>query len=221
MKGKWLQDVETYVQGALGLTMHFSPALEAKQWPLHVAQAYEARHCRLLTGDFMALRVREDAGSPSTLRKHADWIQQRTGLRSLFVFDRLSAYQRRSLIDGKLPFVCPGNQLFLPDLGIDLREHLASPRMKITRLTPAAQVLVLACVHRKISPNDPFTGVALAGRFGYTKMTMARALDQLRERQWIETEGSRQFSRHRFILGGRELWDQARPLLQSPVTKRL
>src|SRR5690606_34272397 len=121
----------------------------------------------------------------------------------------------------KLPFLCPGNQLYLPDLGIDLREQVKAPLEKVTRLAPATQVLVLACLHRKIVPHDSFTGVELGAKFGYTKMTMARALDELRQFQWVETEGNRQTSRHRFVIGGQKLWEQARPRLRSPVTKRL
>lgn len=221
MNEKWLHETQAYVETTLGLVTHFSPAPESDQWPLHLTEAYHVRRLRLLTDEFLALHVREASATPSALAKHADWIRQRTGLRSLFVFDSLAHYQRRRLIETKLPFLCPGNQLYLPDLGIDLREQVKAPVEKVTRLAPAAQVLVLACLHRKIVPHDSFTGVELGAKFDYTKMTMARAVDDLRQLQWIETEGSRQSSRHRFVIGGRELWDQARPHLRSPVTKRL
>lgn len=221
MREKWLRDAATYVQATLGLAPHFVPAPEAASWPLHLTEAYEARRCRLLSGEFLALHVRDTSAAPAAIAKHAEWIRQRTGLRSLFIFDSLAPYQRRRLIEAKLPFLCPGNQLYLPDLGIDLREHVKAPPEKITHLAPAAQVLVLACLHHKIAPSESFTGVELGARFGYTKMTMARAMDHLRQLEWVETEGNRQFSRHRFVLCGRDLWEKARPRLRSPVTKRV
>jgi DNA-binding MarR family transcriptional regulator len=221
MNDKWLSKAESYLATALGLTPHFSFFPEAEGWPLHLTEAYEARRCELLGVSFLALHVRDAGAAPATIEKHAEWLRQRTGLRSLFVFDGLAAYQRRSLIEAKISFLCPGNQLYLPDLGIDLREHLKPAPNKAAKLTPAAQVLVLACLHRKIPLGVTFTGTALGTEFGYAKMTMTRALDELRQLRWVETEGNRQFSQHRFVLGGRELWDQARPRMRSPVIKRL
>lgn len=221
MREKWQKLIEAYIFDRLGLDFQFSPAADANKWPLHLTEACEAARCRVLGQEFWALHVREISAGPATLAKHAEWLKQRTGLRSLFAFDEMNSYQRKSLIQAKLPFVCPGNQLYLPDLGLDLREQLTAASVKVTKLTPAAQVLVLACLHHKIAPGETFTGVSLGHRFGYTKMTMARALDELRVHQWIETEGNRQTSQHRFTLAGRELWEKARPLLRSPVTERL
>ncbi len=216
MREKWQKNVESYLRNSLGISLRFLPAPEAKQWPLHIAEAYEVARCEILAHTFLVLRVRDDATGPATLAKHADWLRQRTGLRSLFILDGISSYQRKSLIEAKLPFVCPGNQLYLPELGLDLREHMTAVPAKASKLAPAAQVLVLACLHRKIIPDETFTGVSLGVRFGYTKMTIARALDELRARQWIETEGH---GRHRFAIVGRELWEKTRPLMRTPVTK--
>jgi len=218
---KWTTKTEAYLATTLGLAARFSSAPEAERWPLYLTEAYDARRCDISGRSFFALHVRAVEFTPETFAKHADWILQRTSLRSLFIFDALALRQRRRLIEAKIPFLCPDNQLYLPDLGLDLREQVKAPPKKVTQLAPAAQVLLLACLHRKIVPGEPFTGVSLGAKFGYTKMTMARALDELRQFHWVETEGNRQSSQHRFVLSGRELWEQARPRLRSPVTKRL
>jgi hypothetical protein len=220
LKEKWLTQTEAYLTTTLGLAVRFSSAPEAERWPLHLTEAYQIRRCDVAGVSILALHVREGEVAPAALAKHADWIVQRTGLRSLFVLDTLALRQRRRLIEARIPFLCPGNQLYLPDLGLDLREQVKALPKKVTQLAPAAQVLVLACLHRRIVEGESFTGAALGIKFGYTKMTMARALEELRQLQWVETEGNRQFSQHRFVLAGRELWGKARPRLRSPVTKR-
>lgn len=221
MSEKWITKVGDYLATTLGLAARFSTTAETERWPLYLAEAYDVRRCDLAGSTFLALHLRQTEFTPHTFAKHADWILERTGLRSLFIFDALALRQRRRLIEAKIPFVCPGNQLYLPDLGLDLQEQVKTAPQKVTHLAPAAQVLVLACLHRKITPGEPFTGVSLGVTFGYTKMTMARALHELRQLQWVETEGNRQSSRHRFVVASQDLWAQARPRLRSPVTKRL
>ena len=41
----------------------------------------------------------------------------------VYVTGALASYERKRLIEQKVPFMVPGNQLYLPDLGIDLREY--------------------------------------------------------------------------------------------------
>ena len=35
----------------------------------------------------------------------------------------MASYERKRLIEQKVPSIVPGNQLYLPDLGLDLREY--------------------------------------------------------------------------------------------------
>jgi DNA-binding MarR family transcriptional regulator len=152
--------------------------------------------------------------------KHALWLLGKTGLRCLFILDTVGAYERKRLIESKIPFLALGQQLYLPDLGLDLREQFSAPRRVNFKITPAAQVVVLAALLKRMDPWSEFTGASLAQQFCYTKMTMTRALDELRQLELVECEGERRFARHHFLVKGRELWEKARPFLRSPVKKR-
>jgi DNA-binding MarR family transcriptional regulator len=153
--------------------------------------------------------------------KHAYWLREKTGLRCFFIVESVTSYERKRLIENRIPFLAPGQQLYLPDLGLDLREQFRTPRREHLKISPAAQLVVLACLLRRMDPESEFTGAGLAERFGYTKMTMTRALDELRQLELVECEGERRFARHRFLITGRELWEKARPVLRSPVKKRV
>lgn len=152
--------------------------------------------------------------------KHADWLREKTGLRCFFIVESVTAYERKRLIESRIPFLVPGQQLYLPDLGLDLREQFGPPRRTQAKMSPTAQLVVLGCLLHRI-PRDGFTGAGLADQFGYTKMTMTRALEELRQLELVECEGERRFARHHFLVRGGKLWDKARPFLRSPVKKRV
>lgn len=66
-------------------------------------------------------------------------------LGTVYAAERLSFRERRALVEYKVPFVVPGNQLYLPDLGIYLREYLQRGAVgcKAAALKPSAQAILI------------------------------------------------------------------------------
>lgn len=221
MKLDWQAKAAAYLHQTLGIETVFAPFPDAERLPLQITETYEISRCEVLGKAFLALKARDEAPTPAVLAKQADWLSQKTGLRSLFLLEALSAYDRKRLIESRTPFLSTGSQLYLPDLGLDLSEHLKPSRPKLTKVSPPAQVAVLACLLRRIDPQGEFTGAGMAEHFGYTKMTMTRALDELRRAGLMAGEGERRFARQRFLFTGRKLWEKARPWLRSPVTRHV
>jgi len=168
---------------------------------------------------FMAVPA-GDLEPPAATAKH--WSQVRAALGGdevvVVLTDAVSFHNRQRLIAHRVPFLAPGNQLFIPDLAMDLREHFrAEPKQVPARLTPAAQVMILAIVLGK--PLDGATPSHLGRQFGYSPMTMGRVFDEL---QALELAEIRNAGRERLITfhdHGKGLWERARLLLQSPVRK--
>ncbi len=221
MKLDWQAQTAAQLRQNLGIEARFSPFPGADRLPLLITETFEVGRCEVLGKTLLALKARAEAPTPAVLAKQADWLSQRTGLRSLFILTTLGARDRKRLIENRVPFLSLGSQFYLPDLGIDLNEQPKPRDRQLTKVSPPAQVVVLACVWRRIDPRDEFTGAGLAKEFGYTKMTMTRALDELRRAGLVAVEGVRRFARHRFLCTGRELWEQARPWLRSPITRRV
>jgi len=221
MHAKLQAKAAAYLREILGIEAVFSRLPDLHRLPLHITEAYEIGHCALAGKAFLTLLVRDASPAPAAMAKHADWLLQKAGLRSLFVLETVGAYERKRLIESKIPFLAPGQQLYLPDLGLDLREQFRVPQRTTFKISPAGQVVVLACLLRRMDPQSEFTGAGLAERFGYTKMTMTRVLDELRQLELVECQGERRFAKHRFLVTGRELWEKSRPVLRSPVKKRI
>jgi hypothetical protein len=140
--------------------------------------------------------------------------------RVLYVAGHLSAYERKRLLAERVEFVVPGSQLFAPSLAINLRENTATspPLSQVLVLTPATQAVLLTLL---LSDKDSVQPLATARSLGYSPMTASRIIREL------EAAGLAKASR----IGSKSLitlahnhftaWQQAKPLMRSPVTKQL
>ena len=101
----------------------------------------------------------------------------------------------------------PGNQMYLPMLGIDLREHFKQIRSVAPgKFSPSTQAVVLhALLH---GPINNYTPSRLAKELGYTVMTLTRAFDELASLWLAEvvTEGRERVLR--FSDGKKVLWEK-------------
>lgn len=109
--------------------------------------------------------------------------------------------------------------MYLPFLGIDLREHFKNIRETPASFSPSTQAVVLSYLLH----NGQFhlTPKTLAKALGYTTMTMTRALDELDGAGLgtISMEG-----RERVLCFDRDkknVWETALERLRSPVKRRL
>jgi len=138
----------------------------------------------------------------------------------VYVTGTLASYERKRLIGQKVPFLVPGNQLYLPDLGIDLREYFRQPpTAPDTTLSPATQAMLIAVLLRQPWRAE-WQPAEVVSELGYTAMTLSRAVKELTAAgiATLRTEG-----RARWLHTERtaaETWERAKPLLRSPVKRR-
>ncbi len=156
--------------------------------------------------------------SPATIRKHLDLLRSRLNIDVIFVRARMTAYNRKRLIENKVPFIVPGNQMYLPMLAIDLREHFRRLRAETPVFSPSTQAVLMYALVRGF--GEAFIPSMMARRLGYSAMTMTRAFDEL-EDAGLGDVVSRGRERCLRFPGGREdLWARAQPFLRNPVTRR-
>jgi hypothetical protein len=157
--------------------------------------------------------------SPAIIRKHLFEVARRWDGEVIYVTTGINSGRRKRLIDQHIPFVVPGNQIYLPMLGIDLREHFRSTRGAPQSFSPATQATLLYAFHRK--EREELSLREMAAALGYTGMTLSRAFDQL-ESAGIGSLVMKGRSRLFGLPGSRrDHWEKARPLLRSPVARRL
>lgn len=219
---KQLQDkVKHYLREVLGIALEYSDWERVASFPNHLQDAYRFQHCELLGRNFLLFLSYDPEFTPAAIEKHINWVGNKTGMRGVFVADSIESYNRKRLIERKIPFIVPENQLYLPDLALDLREHLKKAKNTVDKLSPASQVIVLSFLLGRLADAEALSPTGLSKQFSYSKMSMSRSLDELRALELVETlhEGKNAFSK--FVCSGWDLWAKAKPFLRTPVKKRI
>jgi len=209
-----------YIKETLNILAQPKKWIEAEKLPFYLRNLYVFFEVAILDTPCLAMAAKDEVEqTPATIHKHILQVQKKWGHEVIYVHPKVSAYNRKRLIEHKLPFVVPGNQMYLPFLGIDLREHFKKIRNIDPQCSPSTQTVVLyALLH---GTRNGFTPKILADILGYTPMTMTRAFDELQAAGLgeIAMEGRERVLR--FDRNKKKLWEQARKFLRNPVKKRL
>jgi DNA-binding MarR family transcriptional regulator len=213
--------VQRYLRETLGVPApELRPWGRAKELPYFLRDAFQFFELELV-GHRVLLAIDRGAEKPTLgeVRTRLDKVRALAGQPVVYVTRALASYERRRLIEHKIPFLVPGNQLYLPDLGIDLREYFRqrSPTAEAA-LSPSAQAMLIVALLRQPWKAEwqPFD-VAVA--LGYTPMTVSRATREL-VAAGIATPYTVGRSRWlRIERPPRETWEHARPRLRSPVKR--
>lgn len=215
------ESVQEYLKQTLWIHPVFAEWKDSDRIPYAIRSSYSFSEIILLDRRFVVITPKNaEEFSAAKVARHLAWIDEHQQQTGIFVTDGLEAYNRKRLIELRVPFIIPGNQLYLPDLGIDFREHLRAVRKKPRKLSPSAQVVLLAKLLDKFT-DEVWTATILAEVFQSTKMTMSRVIDELESNELIEARSEWREKQIHFRATGRDLWQKAQPVLRSPVQKRV
>lgn len=218
--GRLFDDAAAYVTQLFDIRLTFKEA-DVGLLPFFLTDRYRLAETSLFGRKLLILATPgQDAETPATIAKHIQTARSTSdAFVVVFLTDALSSANRQRLIQQGVNFIVPGNQLFLPELGADLREYFRSEvRPAVEQLTPAAQVVVLASLLRE--DLDGQTPKSLAERFQYSAMSTGRVVDELQRHGILIIDVRGRERRITFKQEGDDLWRAARDLLQSPVRAR-
>ncbi len=212
-----LAQLERYLRDTLGITPAFTPWEEGHLMPFFLRERYDFLEARVLGLPCLFMVVKTDQEEPpTTIRKHINHLRIKWEGPVVYLRERITAYNRKRLVEQRIPFIVPGNQMYLPDLGVDFREHFRKPRPDKHGMSPSAQAVLIHLLLRETEDLSPTT---LAAKLGYSVMTMSRALDSL-EAAGIGTSSATGRGRSRrlhLVHSKREVWQKMQPLLRNPV----
>ena len=214
-----LPDLRVYLREALGVNVEIRPWVGGSKLPYFLQDAFDLSQFQLRDRKILLASARKLPLPPlSALRTQLDKLGSIAGQPVVLVARTLASYERKRLVQQQIPFVVPGNQMYLPDLGIDFREYFRQPVTAVTALSPATQAMLLAALLRK-DWHVEWQPAEVLAELGYTPMTLSRAVRELSAAGLVT---SHQHGRVRWLNmkhSPAEVWENAKPLLRSPVKR--
>jgi hypothetical protein len=148
-------------------------------------------------------------------------LGERLGAPVVVVRGELAAWERGRYVAAGIPFVVPGEQLFLPMLMVDLRDMKRRTAPIVEHRGPlswAAQVVVLRHLLADDVAGIPLTD--LAARLGYSRMTMTNVQREIEAHSLCRVEPAGRAKRLVFPADRAAMWRDAQPLMRSPIRGR-
>jgi DNA-binding MarR family transcriptional regulator len=215
------REIERYFREILDLEVIVELWQPARRLPLYLRDGYTFYEMNILGHPCLLMADKAGEGkSAAMVRKQLEAVEPKwDGQFIIYMREQVTSHQRRNLIEHKIPFIVPGNQLYLPMLGVDLREYYRQLRMRPPAMSPATQALIL---HILLDPNKNALYVPghTGEKLGYSKMTMTRAFDELEAEQLVNVSKK---GRERWLelpSGRKELWEKSLPILKTPVKRQ-
>lgn len=219
-----MKPLADYFREVLGADVALRPC-RGEHLPLFLAQTYELA-CGHIFGAECVFAIPSGGGAqrPTWHAKQREKMSAVLALPVVLVFHALSSRDRQRLIRQRVPFVVPFKQMFLPPLGIDLREWArpqgisgSAPRAQGV-FTPTTQLVLLYALLRE--GQGELRSEELVNELGVSAMSVSRALRDLGMAGLMSRppQGRRrpaQLTDERSVV-----WDKAQPFLTTPVRTR-
>lgn len=213
---RFTERLSAYLRATLHVAVGLSPWERTGSLPTFVARSYRFHRAHIVGHQCLFIARRSvDETTPGEIGRDVEVVQ--TAFEGVVVFaaQSISATMRARLIARGVPFAVPGNQLYIPQLAIDLREHFRSRPARGEHLTPAAQIVLF---HHILSGGEEQpTPTTLAERLHYSAMSIGRAFDELASRNLAHVEKHGREKQLVFNTDRRTLLEVSRTLLRSPV----
>lgn len=217
---KFIENLKNYLQSMLNTSVNVHPWKNTGNFSFFLIDSYDFYNLSIFDLSCLLMIPKGTIElTPGVISNHYKQAQKNEDSFVIYAQACLTSYNRKRLIDHGIPFVIPGNQMYLPHLGIDLREHFRkSHDAKIKAFSPATQAVIMYALTRQT--DEKLTSSLLAEKLGYTLMTISRAFTELKATQMGQ-----------FCHAGREhwwtfsdkqtLWNGALSFLRNPVKKRI
>lgn len=215
-----MNDISNYIDKAFGLQvpLHRLDGKDLGKLPVYLRGAYDFWMGRMLNNKviFAEVKDREEL-SPSRLKKQARDLRNMLHHPVIFVLKELESWNRSRLIEQNVSFIEPGRQLYVPELLMHLNDTSGRNSMQLhvgEKLGMQSQAILLWKLNKRYI--EPLEYQHMTNVMDCSLMTVSRSMRELASAGLVTIEEGKPNLVY-FNAHGKELWDQALPLLSSPV----
>ena len=117
-------NLRQYFKETLDIEVYPEQWQEKLKLPIFLRNMYDIFHVRILGKSCLITAVKENIElAPTVVLKHMLQVEKKWHDEIIYLQQKVTAYNRKRLIQQKIPFIIPLNQMYLPFLGIDLQEN--------------------------------------------------------------------------------------------------
>lgn len=208
-----------YLKETLGITVKETPWDEEIKLPLYLRNGRKYSVLLIYETELLLVYIDAKAFNLTAFQKQWTKLSEYWNGDAVLCFEKLTAYQRKALIEKRISFIVPGSQIYLPCIGMVLQERSLSERKVVSKLSPSSQVLFLYLLYH--SEAEPLKKVELSKRLGVSAMNITRAVQELMSLDLVKTQKTGRSDLVFPVDAGSNLYRKVKPYLIDPVQKRV
>jgi DNA-binding transcriptional regulator GbsR (MarR family) len=213
-------DIIAYLKSTIDENVEIKEYANIENVPIYLKEAFNFYQGKFLDNSVVLIEPKINNITLPTLRKRLESIKEHTDGHIIILYNSLSDYQRKKLINERIAYIIANKQMYLPFIALDLHEsNKTKKNNKIDRFSTSGQVTYLYLLYN----NRDITIDKLSKILKRTKMTASRALDELYDIKLVtyETKGKTGRKRCYRRINDPQYFKKGYPYLKSPVLDKI
>lgn len=210
---------QEYIENVLGLKPIIQKQNKVENLPFFIYDRYKIYKVSLYDNLFVVMvDNRNFENTPENIKKQINIVTNKTDMQVIYVHPGLSSFQRKRLIDYQVNFVVPNNQMYLPYLKIDLREHFKQIILPKEKLTPSTQAIIIFSQLNNIYHLD---SQIIKENLKYSAMSISRSFREIKRLKLGKIERVGKKNILKIDEDRKKVWQRTLPYMDSPVKRGL
>ena len=205
--------MKDFIEKVLHQKINIAEYEETKELPLIFTGSYKLYSLEVFNQSCIVAELISDIGLAS-VRKHCKRLRELTGKECVLYYKDLSAYARERMLEEGIPFIWEGHQIYMPFIGIWLKENDARELDKYEQISFLTQKLLLLALYECWGD---MTVTMAAEKLQVSKMSITRGFDEIESLDIpiIYKDGRKRMLRS--CQNKKEMWERIRGYLRSPL----
>lgn len=208
-----------YLNDVLGFNVVETPWPDEKLLPIYLRNGRKYTIATFDHFQVLVIYIEPSIFNLAAYQKQKNNLHKYWNGEIILCFEKITSYQRKALIEQRVPFIVPMSQFFFPGYGIACQERIAPDKKEITKLSAKAQQLLIYLIlyGQKLNINKK----ELAQKINVSAMSITRAVQELESVGLVTSEkvGRSSLVSSRYL--GQELFNKAKTYMIDPVSERV